>query len=739
MDLSILVISIIGNISLGLLVYFKNPKSVTNLIFASLTVSLILMLIANHFSVVNNNSNALLTSIRLVMFFSSLVSYFYLLLVLVFPKPKIEQSRNPLILVGFLTLVTMLVAVSPFMFTGIKLNGTNVQPTPGPGIALFALVTAGSAIFALVKLLQRAKKSTGNLKLQLNFILLGTSLMFGFIILTIFLPVTLFNFSLLAPLLPLYTLMFVGASAYAIIRHKLLDIRLVVARAVAYSLLATVIFVGYVFATILATSFLLKTKTPTNQVVLYGVLTLLFAYTFQPLRRLFTNITDKIFFKQDYDQNNLLAKLTKVMAETILIDDIAHKLLNALIFEMRISRGAFVLTDAGKVFVTETQGFKEQPTYSEKDIFSIQALDKTLIFEDVEESATKELMRKLNVTVVIPLKTQVDHVGVLLLGEKASGEIYSDKDIKVLEIFAPEAAISFENAKSVERIRRFNITLKEQILKATTDLKVANEQLKQLDKLKDEFLSIASHDLRTPMTAIKSYLWMAVNNRAGELNPTLKRYLDISYKSSERMITMINDLLSVSRIEAGRVQMEFSITPLKAFVDQVFAEIAGRASEKGITLKYEEEDKLPEVILDKQRFPEVLQNLVGNAIKFTPEKGQITVRAKASKEKGFVEIAVIDTGVGIPKEEQDKLFTKFGRMQSAYTATSSTGGTGLGLYITKNFIELHGGKIWLESEVGKGTSFIFTLKISDQKALDEMNAENAKKQITPAPIPVMKP
>jgi signal transduction histidine kinase len=369
-------------------------------------------------------------------------------------------------------------------------------------------------------------------------------------------------------------------------------------------------------------------------------------YTFQPLRKVFTKITDKIFYKTDYDVNTFLSNLTKIMAEAILIDDIAHKLLYKIIFEMRITRGSFVLTDAGKIFITEYQGYKknEEPKYSEKDIFSLQALDKNLVFEDLEEGPAKELMRKLNITIVIPLKTQVDHVGLLLLGEKASGEIYSDKDIKVLEIFAPEAAISFENAKSVEKIRRFNITLKEQVDRATKELKNANEQLKELDKLKDEFLSIASHDLRTPMTAIKGYLWMAINGRAGKIeNPALKRYLDISYSSAERMIQLINDLLNVSRIKAGRVQMVFEEFDLKNIIDQVFAEIMSKTSEKSILLKYEAEAALPKVVLDKQRFPEVLQNLIGNAVKFTPEKGKITVKARKSKEAGMVEIRKVWT------------------------------------------------------------------------------------------------
>lgn len=732
MDLIILVFSAIGNIVLGLLVYFKNPHNIINRLFSAVTVSITLMLISNHFSITSSQGNSVLFWIRLAMFFAVPFAVFFLLFVFTFPKGKIPLSRSKIIAILSIGLITMIVALTPFLFSGITKSNGSFQPTPAPGIALFMITVIGSNILDSILLFRKYLKSLGFQREQLKYILFGSLLMKGLLIFTIFIPVVFFSFTNFVPFSPIYALMFIAASTYAIVRHRLLDIRLVVARAIAYASLVLLIGAFFVGSTVAITSLFLDTTTSFQQIILYATLTLIIAFVFQRLRRLLEVATDKIFFKADYDSNALLSGLTKIMAETILIDDIAHKLLNKIIFEMRITRGVFVLTDAGKIFVTEAQGYKEQPHFSEKDIFSLQALDKTLVFEDLEEGPAKELMRKLNITIVIPLKTQVDHVGLLLLGEKASGEIYSDKDLKVLNIFTPEAAISFENAKSVEKIRRFNITLKEQVDRATRQLKDANEQLKELDRLKDEFLSIASHDLRTPMTAIKGYLWMAINGRAGKIeNPDLKRYLDISYGSSERMIQLINDLLNVSRIKAGRVQMLFEEIDLKTIIDQVFSEIMSKASEKKILLKYEQEAKFPKVILDKQRFPEVLQNLIGNAIKFTPEKGKITVTAKKSTEKGMVEIAVTDTGVGLSKEDAGKLFEKYGRIEHSYAKAKESGGTGLGLYITKNYVELHGGKIRVESEEGKGTSFIMTLHEADSEILKNMNNDNQKKQAGP--------
>ncbi len=735
MNLSILLFVIVSNTLLAIFVFANNSKSSTNKIFSLLSIVTTGWLVVAYISLLPNLVQESLLWIRLSIFFAVPVGLLLFLLSNTLPSTKILLPKRWFYLSVALTVVIMAVNISPFAFTRLEIINGSPNPVPGPGLIPFALTTVFFFLGSFYILFKKLHKLTGKSKEQIRFVMFGVVVMLGLIIATIMVPLLLFRNTTFVSAAPLYTLIFLLMTTYAIVRHRLLDIRVVVARTIAYVLLATFLFIFYVLASVAITTFLLKSQTSFQQLIIFSVLTIIIGFTFQPLRKFLEKSTDRIFFKQDYDSNLLLGNLTKVMAETILIDDIAHQLLKKLIEEIRITRGAFVLTDGGKIFVSETQGYKEEPKFSEKDVFSIQALDKNLVFEDIEEGPAKELMRKLDVTVVIPLKTQIDHVGVLLLGEKASGEIYSQKDIKVLEIFSPEAAISFENAKSVEKIRRFNITLKEQVDRATRELRDANEQLKDLDKLKDEFLSIASHDLRTPMTAIKGYLWMALNDRAGKIdNPALKRYLDISYASSERMISLINDLLNVSRIKAGRMQMVFQEIDFKEIADQVIAELASKSTEKSIALTYKIEGKVPHIIADKQKLAEVLQNLVGNALKFTPDKGKITILAKTSKVAGIVEVGVTDTGVGLSKEDAAHLFEKFGRVEHSYTAAKTTGGTGLGLYITKNYIEMHGGKVWVESELGKGTTFNFTLKEFKKEELDKMN-KAALINDTPASVP----
>lgn len=726
--------TILGNILLALFVYFNNRKSATNVLFSIIAIAFSGVALGTFLATRTNIPATAIFWVRVNMFFAAIVTSALFPFLHTYPNDKITINKKLLVGILFWAIILSILCFTPLIFKEARFD-PNLNTIPGPGIVLFGITLFINMGLGFFFLLRKYRKSKGLVRSQIQFLGLGLLASFGVLSILNFLTVILLKDTSFVNIGISSIIIFISATTYAIVRHRLLDIRLIVARTITYALLATVLFASFITITLVSTSVFLKTSLSIGQVIFYSALTLLIAYISQPLKQIFQTITDKIFFKEDYDSNALLGTLTKIMAEKILIDDIAHSLLTKIIEEMRITRGAFVLTDGGKIFVSETQGYKEEPKFSEKDIFSIQALDKNLVFEDLEESPAKELMRKLNVTVVIPLKTQVDHVGVLLLGEKASGEIYSQKDIKVLEIFSPEASISFENAKSVEKIRRFNITLKEQVERATHDLRNANEQLKDLDRMKDEFLSVASHDLRTPMTAIKGYLWMALNDRAGKIeNQDLRRYLEISYTSAERMITLINDLLNVSRIKAGRVQMIFEDLAIKPIMDQIFAEIMSKADEKKIELKYTEAKDTPHVIVDKQRMPEIMQNLIGNALKFTPEKGKITVDAKLAKEKGFVEISVTDTGVGLSKEDQAKLFEKYGRVEHSYTAANTSGGTGLGLYITKNYVEMLGGKIWIESEVGKGSTFAFTLKIADSAEIKKMN-EAVQKKEAPASVP----
>jgi signal transduction histidine kinase len=230
---------------------------------------------------------------------------------------------------------------------------------------------------------------------------------------------------------------------------------------------------------------------------------------------------------------------------------------------------------------------------------------------------------------------------------------------------------------------------------------------KNLDKLKTEFISIAAHQLRTPLSAIKWVIKMVVDGDAGKLNKEQQDLLDRGYKSNERVIGLVNDLLNVSRIEEGRFGYNFSKSDFDEVLNIVVADLEKNIAKNHIKLMLDKPKKLPKIYMDKERMALVMQNFLENAVKYTPEYGKIEI--KIELKDNLMEVKVKDNGVGIPEKDQAKLFTKFFRASNVMRM--QTKGTGLGLFIAKNIIEKHNGKIWIESEEGKGTTACFALPL----------------------------
>lgn len=262
--------------------------------------------------------------------------------------------------------------------------------------------------------------------------------------------------------------------------------------------------------------------------------------------------------------------------------------------------------------------------------------------------------------------------------------------------------------------------------KTTKELESANARLRRLDKLKDEFVSLASHELRTPMSAIKSNLWMSLTGHGGPLTDKQRIYLQRSYDSTERLMRLVNDMLNVSRIDSGRISIDLQPVALTDLTQQVFDEVMPHAEELGVSLTMQP-TSLPQVLADPDKIKEVLFNLIGNALKFTPKGGAVTVSFAHNGD--MIETTIRDTGTGIEKADMPKLFEKFGFIAGSYIPDRSLQGTGLGLYICKSIVELHKGRIWVNSEGrNKGTQFIFSLPVFHEGDLAKIPSESPDKQ-----------
>jgi signal transduction histidine kinase len=231
---------------------------------------------------------------------------------------------------------------------------------------------------------------------------------------------------------------------------------------------------------------------------------------------------------------------------------------------------------------------------------------------------------------------------------------------------------------------------------------------KMIDKLKSEFISIAAHQLRTPLSAIKWVIKMVLDGDVGKLTEEQKKFLFKGYQSNERIIQLVNDMLNVSRIEEGRFGYSFSKDNIGEALDIVVDSLEGKIKERDINLEVTKPKKVPDVYMDRQKMTLVLQNLTENAVKYTPEHGKIQIKLEVGKE--FLTVKVKDNGVGIPDKDQEKLFSKFFRADNVMRM--QTEGSGLGLFIVKNIVKKHGGEISCESEEGIGTEFTVTLPLN---------------------------
>lgn len=428
---------------------------------------------------------------------------------------------------------------------------------------------------------------------------------------------------------------------------------------------------------------------------------------------------------------SLMRRLDQIIMNTLELSEMAQKIVDTVSWELGFAGGIIgVLSEKGEALnflaISQTPEIKKLLISWDKPFSSLNLsladphyniIEKALeqkrsittdsladIFHQVIPLSDAETMQKdlqVESLLVYPLSAKGKNIGVLVFLLHEPYSKLSAREIEILDAFSDQSGIALENA-----------LLLHQTKEAHEELQKSYARLEELDQMKDELVSISSHELRTPMTSVKSYLWMALN-KANNLTPKLKKYLERAYASSDRMIKLVEDMLSVSRIDAGRFKLLVKSTDLESLIPLVVSELSIRAEEKEIDMVFvRSKKKLPKVLADKDKVQEVIINLLDNALKFTPQKGKIVISCR--RRGKMVETSVTDTGPGIPKEDLPKLFQKFGRLEHSFaTMAESGGGTGLGLYIAKKIINLHSGKIWVRSQKGKGSTFTFSLRIAE--------------------------
>jgi len=288
----------------------------------------------------------------------------------------------------------------------------------------------------------------------------------------------------------------------------------------------------------------------------------------------------------------------------------------------------------------------------------------------------------------VPLLREQQIMGALTVWRRQSGE-FKPEVVNLLQTFATQSALAIQNARLFREIED------------------KSRQIEAANQHKSEFLANMSHELRTPLNAIIGFSEVLGEKLFGELNEKQAEYTDDILTSGRHLLSLINEILDLSKVEAGRMELELATFDLPLAIDNARTFVRERATKHGIILDVAVDERLGDIVGDERKIKQILLNLLSNAVKFTPEGGRIGIEAR--QVDGSVEIWVSDTGIGIAPEDQPKIFEEFRQVGSDYAHKSE--GTGLGLTLAKKFVELHGGRIWVESEIGKGSKFTFTLPI----------------------------
>ena len=506
------------------------------------------------------------------------------------------------------------------------------------------------------------------------------------------------------------------AFAFSIVRYQVLDIELIINRGIVYALVTGVIVTLYLVLVGLV-GHLLHTVSPKSSSFLAIIFTLIAAALFSPLKQRMQTFVDKTFYRVKYNYRFAVkdygSVLTSAYEKIRLIDLIIEKI-NAAIPVEKIALILRPPSDkAFKIFgslgITKKEQSDLRLEVSTNIAKHVEFTKKPLVKKGrAEISSVAELQQgtvldKIGIELLIPIMLQEQLMGFLVLGKKLSEVKFSEEDLELLSTMATDGFIAFE------RLRLQESMILEQAEK---------EKLEELSRLKSEFISHVSHELRTPLTSITWSVENLLDGIPEKPSAKVKEYLTGIYNCSQHLSRMIENLLNITRIEAGKIEIYTERLNLFDEIQKSVELSKPLAEKKEIYI-----EALPAANLwvkaDRDHLQAILTNLLDNAIKYSDKGSVVQIKAKIVDEEGSkrvgnslthqVAILVVDHGAGIPKEKQQAIFERFERVKKEKASREK--GLGLGLHIVKKFVELQGGRIWLESELEQGSTFTFTLPI----------------------------
>lgn len=699
---------------------------------------------------------------------------------------------------------------SPLMVSGVKpfRDVFTFWPQPGAIYPYYLLNIFIMAVYSTYLLISHYRQSQGMQKLKIKYLMLASFVAY---------VSACSNFPLwydipIVPVTNVFFAFFPLFIAYAIVRHHLMDIKLVLKKSTV--LLASV---GTILAYLIGIRYLSLKIFPYAGFWLDTLLVLTSISIYPAIKNFYLKLANKYFFSSLYHFPELVADLSGKISSTLDINAIYEYINDSFYFAFYPKNFALLLSEKrDKRFslkYSSNLSLASQKELSQKINSLAGAINqqKIIFIDDLALTADKEIknivpeLKKMQISLLLPLYFEGEIIGLAVLGDKESEEIYNDEDAAVFNVVSAQIAISIKNALlhkeslvyaenlSTEKnkisailanfidpvvfidknkqLRIFNPAAQnifglkksdigksiEHIVFKTAELKtvitaenrnptvksqkeifvqqnglqkyfkalsaeVLNDRKefigtlkifydltkeKELDKSKSDFISVAAHQLRTPLSAIKWILDLLLRNKIGKIQSKQRQYLEMGFISNERLIIIVNDLLNISKIEEGSLKLNFSSCDIKKILIRAQIDVANIIKSKHLNVHYELAENLPMIMIDKDKIAMAIANIFSNAVNYTPENGKIEIGAMA--KDNWLIVSVADNGIGIPKAEKKKILTKFFRASNAIQTHPN--GSGLGLFITQSIIKMHQGELALESQEGVGTKVILKLPI----------------------------
>jgi len=621
---------------------------------------------------------------------------------------------------------------------------------PGPLFHIHSVHFLANILYSHVLMLRAIRKNSGVFRNQVLNVFIGTAIGFSSGITNYLTWYRVGVPPLLNSLVPFYVA-FIG---YSIVKYRLMDITTVIHKTAMWAALSSLVILPMGGFFYFGHDWISRLSSSQLSVLMAGVILLLIPYI-----KLVQPRIDHLFQRRKHDLQKILQDFIHEIAALKGLNVLVDKLqatISAVLYPDHVSIILFdIKSDALKPFrvsdPTEPVSFEGHRKFlawleDKNEIAEADLIESDPRYASINRDA-RNYFKDVRAIMAVPLRHDGKLLGVINMGQKRNLKPYTQLDLDFLSNIKVEASIAFSNAILYDDVSEMSLELKQwatelehkveertkELAESKQEVEKAYAKLKELDAIKTQFFANVSHELRTPLTLVLAPLESMLKGELGNVSKSQQGHIQIMHHNALRLLKMINNLLDLAKIDAGRMTLSLEPIQLPPFIKGIVASVTPMAEKRQIRLSYADSEGLPEVVCDREKVERVLLNLIFNSIKFTEPGGSVTIRCEmAPSNEGDgsasrVKISVADTGIGFPKEFKEKIFERFSQVDAS--ASRKYEGTGIGLALAKELVELHRGQIWAESEPGRGT--VMTVMLPTDLELPQTETSPEDRRTTP--------